>query len=110
MSWLSKEWKDLEAAGIRAFVNGVIVPNEAKLQTLVPEAGTGADAVVALIEQDDAKVLGPFVSEGLNVLLNSYKTEIDAEVATLAETGVSGVPALAQALLNIAAKLESEQG
>lgn len=106
MSWLSSEIHGLEADAIRWVANDLVVPNEAKLTTLIGTGvPVGVDALVTLIEKDDTP-LGPAVSALINGIVNSYKAGIETELSALAATGATAdVPNLVTAMLNYATKL-----
>jgi hypothetical protein len=73
----------------------------------VATSATTVEAFIALVEKDDAQ-LGPIVSGEINLVLNNNTAEISAGVATLVGQGMTFLNALAQTLLAMASKLQSE--
>lgn len=104
MSWISHEIHLAEAACIRCVADNVITPNQAKLEALVGTAPAGVEALITLVEKDDAK-LGAIASAAINAVLENFKAQLEAEASALAAQGVAGIPALVQALHAVADKL-----
>lgn len=108
---ISADIKDGEADALK-FGASKIGAAATALESLVDaDAPQGVAALVAAIEKADS-ILGPGNAAAVNAIINTYETQIDAELTKIlssADSTVNGfIPAAEKAMNNVAVQLETE--